>query len=101
MNRNQSPPASTVLGFSRNPVAVRMGVCALLALSGVRLGAQSDTTPPQVTGISFGNGTGFAVVSEGSTNRGVIDRWNVSFSEGMAPGTVNNTINFELRSAGA
>src|SRR5262249_51207151 len=52
----------------------------------------ADTLPPTVAGTSL--------PAEGGTTAAVVDRFSLTFSEDMAPDTVNNVANFDLRSAG-
>src|SRR5688572_20233656 len=59
-----------------------------------------DTIPPAVTSVNFANGGETHLITEGSTYQAVLDRWSVGFSEELAPATVNDPNNFDLRAAG-
>ncbi|MCP5526590.1 MAG: VCBS repeat-containing protein, partial [Verrucomicrobiales bacterium] len=54
--------------------------------------ALEDTVPPVITSVSL--------PAEGTTSMGIIDRFDVGFSEDMLASTVNDSGNFELRHAG-
>jgi hypothetical protein len=51
-----------------------------------------NTIPPQVVAVSL--------PAEGTNSSGIWDRFSITFSEDMAPGSVSNSANYELRSAG-
>jgi hypothetical protein len=68
-----------------------------LANAGLRaqylLGIQvTDTVAPRVTATTLPD--------EGATSMALIDRFSVTFSEDMAPGSINSTDHFDLRAAG-
>src|SRR5262249_3322341 len=52
-----------------------------------------DTVAPTITGDTL-------LPAQGTTSTGIVDRFTLPFSEDMAPATVNNPANYDLRSAG-
>src|SRR6185437_9632596 len=50
----------------------------------------ADTLPPAITGDTL-------LPADGTTTTGIVDRFTLNFSEDMAPATVNNSANYDLR----
>ncbi len=63
----------------------------------------TDAVPPVITELRLANGYGSQdqVVTNGSVLSLMADRFRLSFSEDLLPATVNQTTNYDLRSAGS
>ena len=61
-------------------------------LLSINVAVPQDVQPPQITADTF--------PAEGSSIGGIFDRFSLTFSEDMLAATVNNSANYELRSAG-